>query len=239
MGGGSPSLVLNLLDAITTPPKNHSHWALLTHRHLRTYTHTPTHKDTHTHDPDLRWYWETSQTRLHSDMIIWQHDSRLYFPSSHIFVHTHRYRIQKNEDIRCGPQVRLWPSERINYYYLWIGHVGETSKSWILKVFNGINPNASLQSSLQSHCPKTQERALPDYTDCLVALTGQLGDVCERLLCHVPHSFLCLIYTCKINSVKCYIATYVPWAFLSMKKVYRSLVLQLMVVSNHVSVSHT
>ena len=49
MGGGSPSLVVNLSDTITTPPTNHSHWALHSHTHIHTNKHSHTHTHTHTH----------------------------------------------------------------------------------------------------------------------------------------------------------------------------------------------
>lgn len=55
------------------------------------------------------------------------------------------------------------------------GESVETSKSKIniLKVSNLTNPSPSLLGSLQSHFSKTQEGALPDYTDCSVVLAGQ------------------------------------------------------------------
>ena len=55
------------------------------------------------------------------------------------------------------------------------GESAETSKSKIniLKVSNWTNPSPSLLASHQSHFSKTQESALPDYTDCAVVLAGQ------------------------------------------------------------------
>ena len=61
-----------------------------------------------------------------------------------------------------------------------VGKIVETSKSkmksiWLKK------PTHSFQESLQSHASKT----LSAYTGCPLALAGQLGDVCWRLVCYV------------------------------------------------------
>lgn len=83
------------------------------------------------------------------------------------------------------------------------GESVETSKSKIniLKVSNLTNPSPSLLGSLQSHFSKTQEGALPDYTDCSVVLAGQQWRVCYQLVCYDPKAlftFFGLINTkCK------------------------------------------
>lgn len=83
------------------------------------------------------------------------------------------------------------------------GESVETSKSKIniLKVSDLTNPSPSLLGSLQSHFSKTQEGALPDYTDCSVVLAGQQWRVCYQLVCYDPKAlftFFGLINTkCK------------------------------------------
>ena len=112
------------LSQLGREPVGHDHYTTyksqplgltLTHTHTQTNTHTHTHTHTHTRPRSALILRVFTNTTAFRHVIIWQHDSRLCFPSSHIFT------IHKNEDVMCGPPVRLWTSERINYYYLRLG----------------------------------------------------------------------------------------------------------------------